>query len=160
MAAMRSLITLIARRTTGVSANRRRFIGVGLGRSRPGNCTGLRIAGSASVFRSASASRRARRYRRPSGRPRVACRQISRNCSPTFTRTFLFLPPKNKKGTARRDHASSSPVVSEQLSVVSFQSSVDNSPRTLCTSNRSFLNKIDPTTNSGNYMQTTSITHS
>ena len=56
MAAMRSLMTLIARRTTGVSANRRRFTGVGLGRCRPGNCTGLRIAGSASVFRSASAA--------------------------------------------------------------------------------------------------------
>ena len=35
MAAMRSLITLIARRTSGVSANRRRFTGVGLGRCRP-----------------------------------------------------------------------------------------------------------------------------
>ncbi len=56
MAAMRSLITLMARRTTGVSANLRRFMGVGLGRCRPGNCTGLRIAGSASVLRSASAS--------------------------------------------------------------------------------------------------------
>ncbi len=56
IAAMRSLITLIARRTTGVSANRRRFAGVGLGSSCPGNCTGLRIAGSASVLRSASAS--------------------------------------------------------------------------------------------------------
>ncbi len=37
MAAIRSLMTLIARRTTGVSANRRRFIGVALGSSRPGN---------------------------------------------------------------------------------------------------------------------------
>ena len=93
MAAMRSLMTLIARRTTGVSANRRRFTGVGLGRCRPGNCIGLRIAGSASVLRSASAA--AANSAAPDFTPRPsrstprACRHISRNCSPTFTCTFL-----------------------------------------------------------------------
>ena len=54
--AIRSLITLIALRTTGVSAKRRRFTGVGLGSNFPGKCTGLIIAGIARVFRSASAS--------------------------------------------------------------------------------------------------------
>jgi hypothetical protein len=90
MDAIRSLITLIARRTTGVSANRRRFMGVGFGSRRPGNWTGLNTAGSASVLRSASAS--AAPAARSAFRPLpVACRQISRNCSPTFTRTFLLL---------------------------------------------------------------------
>ena len=93
IAATRSLITLIARRTTGVSANLRRFMGVGLGRSRPGNCTGLRIEGSASVLRCASASAPlADTSPLAPACPacRVACRHISRNCSAIFTRTFLF----------------------------------------------------------------------
>ena len=100
MAAMRSLMTLIARRTTGVSANRRRFTGVGLGRCRPGNCTGLKIAGSAKVLRSAAAAAANSALAisapwasppRPSCPTPRACRHISRNCSPTFTRTFLVL---------------------------------------------------------------------
>ncbi len=62
---------------------------------RPGNCTGLRIEGSASVLRSASAS--TPRRQRPLSWPLpVACRHISRNCSATLTRTFL-LPAKNKR---------------------------------------------------------------
>jgi len=88
MAAMRSLITLMARRTTGVSAKRRRLAGVGLGSSFPENWTGLRIAGSANVLRSASASFAPADTSPPL--PCVACRQISRNCSRTFTRTFRF----------------------------------------------------------------------
>jgi hypothetical protein len=94
MAAIRSLITLIARRTTGVSANQRRLAGVGLGKCRPGNWIGLRIEGSASVLRSASASA-ALAAPFAIEPPPIACRQISRNCSPTFTCTFLFL--QNKK---------------------------------------------------------------
>ena len=74
IAAIRSLITLIARRTNGVSANRRRFIGVGLGRCLPGNCAGLRIAGSAKVFRAASASASSSTCPRlPAGLPGRAC---------------------------------------------------------------------------------------
>jgi hypothetical protein len=117
---MRSLITLIALRTTGVSANRRRFIGVGLGNSCPGNWTGLNIAGNARVFRSASASAAAAAI--SAFRPLlVACRHISRNCSPTFTRTFLFsAAPKTKRHGPGKGHASFTPVVSEQLSVVSY----------------------------------------
>jgi hypothetical protein len=47
------------------------------------------MAGSASVLRSASASAApaATFALRPSP---AACRQICRNCSATFTRTFLF----------------------------------------------------------------------
>jgi hypothetical protein len=91
------LITLIARRTIGVSANLRRFIGVGLGSSRPGKLTGLKMDGSASVLRSASGVSRPAPDDRslfswpPSDPPAwVACRQISRNCSATVTRTIHF----------------------------------------------------------------------
>ena len=53
MDAIRSLITLIARRTTGVSANRRRFTGVGLGSSFLETAPGSRSQACASVLRSA-----------------------------------------------------------------------------------------------------------
>ncbi len=52
MLAMRSFTTLMARRATGVSANLRRFAGVGLGVrfGRPW-FSGLRIDGSIAVLR-------------------------------------------------------------------------------------------------------------
>ena len=111
IAAMRSLITLIARRTTGVSAKRRRFCGVGLGSSLPALCTGFRIEGRATVRR--SASKPAAFIPPLSPRP-VACRQILRNCTPTPTCTVLpgnSLAQKKKarapKGRASSDFLSS-----------------------------------------------------
>ena len=47
---MRSLMTLIARRTSGVSAKRRKLTGVGLGSRFAGAWYGPRIEGSAIVF--------------------------------------------------------------------------------------------------------------
>jgi hypothetical protein len=142
-------MTLIARLTTGVSANLRKFIGVGLGKCCPGNWTGLKIAGSASVFRSASASAAPAAISALCPLP-VACRQISRNCSPTFTRTFLLRRPKTKKAQPpkgpclvfARDQRSE---IRDQWFVVSYQQTVRNL--------LPLLNKIDPTSNTDNYLQ-------
>jgi hypothetical protein len=72
-------------------------MGVGFGKRRPGNWTGLKIEGNANVLRSVSASAAPAAISTFRPAP-VACRQISRNCSPTFTRTFLlFAAPQNKK---------------------------------------------------------------
>ena len=121
IAAIRSLITLIARRTTGVSANRRRFAGVGLGKCRPGNWTGVRIDGSANVFRSASASAAPDIM---SALRLVACLQISRNCSPTLTCTFPFPLPKIKRHSPGKGHALISPIF--ERSVIRVYLPTDN----------------------------------
>jgi hypothetical protein len=140
-------MTLIALRTTGVSANRRRFTGVGLGSRRPGNWTGVRIAGSASVFLAASAS--AAPAINSAFRPfpacppwRVVCRHISRNCSPTLTSTFLPFPAQNKRHSPGKGYASE---YSSQLSVVSYVLTASKIHLS--------LNKFDPIAKTVNYLQ-------
>jgi hypothetical protein len=82
----------------------------------------------------------------------VACRQISRNCSPTLTHTFLFPLPKNKRHSPGKGHAS----LYASFSVIRCQRSALRSQYTPTHSQQlSLLNKINPTTKTGNYMQIT-----
>jgi hypothetical protein len=79
------------------------------------------MAGSASVRRSASASAAPAAISARRGEPLpVACRQIFRNSSPTFTRTFPFPPHKNKKAQPRKGPCLVKTVVSDQLSAISY----------------------------------------
>jgi hypothetical protein len=125
-----------------------------LGSSWPGNWTGLKIEGSASVLRSASAL--ASNPPAPAG-PRplpVACRQISRNCSPTFTRTFLLRRPNNKKGTAP-ERAMPFLADSYQPSAISYPFELTPEGWKLAARRYQLLtHKTNPTTKSRNYLQT------
>ncbi len=97
IAATRSLIRLMARRTTGVSANLRRFAGVGLGSARDGNAYGDSTDGKASVFRSTVSA-----FRPPPSSASACFPNPSIQCSFIFTSSWLLpvLSIPNRKGMA------------------------------------------------------------
>jgi hypothetical protein len=106
MAAMRSLMTLMARRTTGVSAKRRRLAGVGLGSSLAGKLDGSEWraapASCAPLPRRRAAMAASGQSRAPVRMGPIACRHISRNCSATFTMHLPFLRTKRKGASLAR----------------------------------------------------------
>jgi hypothetical protein len=84
----------------------------------------------------------------------VACRQISRNCSPTFTRTFLLRRPNNKKGTAP-ERAMPFLADSYQPSAISYPFELTPEGWKLAARRYQLLtHKTNPTTKSRNYLQT------